>query len=86
MSGASARPASPRPERVRAGTLPVLGPLQPRLVDRPGAAFYLGVSQRTIWNLQASGKLQAVKLLGRKALYDVRDLDAMVDRTKADQR
>ena len=85
MSSASGRPASPPPARVRAGTLPVLGPPQPRLVDRLGAAFYLSVSPRTIGNLVAAGKLQPVKLLGRRLLFDRADLDRLVDVVKASQ-
>jgi excisionase family DNA binding protein len=68
--------------RVRASALAALGP---RLLAKVDAGRYLGVSPRTIEALVAARRLQAVKLLGRKALYDRADLDALVDQVKLSQ-
>jgi excisionase family DNA binding protein len=78
----SAQPSEPLPARVRASALAALGP---RLLAKVDAGRYLGVSPRTVEAFVAAGRLQAVKLLGRKALYDVQDLDQLVDQVKASQ-
>ena len=71
--------------RVRAKTLPALGPLQPRLVDLRDAGAYLGISVRSVANLMANGKLQPVRLLNRRLLFDRADLDALIQAVKASQ-
>jgi hypothetical protein len=72
------------------GALPIHGvaPIPPRVLDLAGAAAYLGVSPWVIRDLEHAGRLQRVRLdLGRrqvrKLLYDVRDLDALIERAKA---
>ena len=55
-------------------------------MNKQDAGAYLGVSARTIYNLTVAGKLQPVKLLGRRLLYDRADLDRLVDVVKADQQ
>jgi hypothetical protein len=55
-------------------------------VDRQSAGAYLGISVRSVQSLHAAGKLQPVKLLGRKLLFDVHDLDALVDQVKVNGR
>ena len=64
----------------------------PRLLDIKAAAVYLGgVSPWTLRGLVADGHLRPVRLPslrhpgenGRRLLFDIRDLDAVVDRWKA---
>jgi hypothetical protein len=64
-------------------------PLPPRLVDVEGAAQYLGrVSTWTVRDLHASGRLPRVRLPLegdrelRRLLFDVRDLDRLIDASK----
>jgi len=60
----------------------------PRLLDLEGAAAYLGLSPWTIRQLEWKGVLPRVRLPNgdgrdiRKVLFDVRDLDRLVDRSK----
>lgn len=69
--------------------------IQPRLLDRPTAAAYLSVSLATLERLIQSGALSVVRLpverartgLGvpgrtRRVLIDVRDLDALIERSR----
>jgi len=79
-------PAEPCADR---GALPVPGiaPLAPRLLDLAAAACYLSVSPWVVRDLEHAGKLRRVRLdLGkrdvRRVLYDVADLDALVDNSK----
>jgi len=64
--------------------------LPPRLVDLAGAAAYLAVSRWTIKEWVSSGLLPRVRFLlpnghaVRKLLFDVRDLDALIERAKDD--
>lgn len=53
----------------------------PFLVNAKSAARLLGISERTLWSLSDCGKLASVKI-GRRRLYDPRDLTAFVDRQK----
>jgi hypothetical protein len=63
----------------------------PRLRDVDAAGDYLGVSPWTVRALVAEGHLKPVRLPsvrypgenGRRLLFDVRDLDAAVDKWKA---
>jgi hypothetical protein len=82
---ASVQPAAPPSMRVRASTLPALGPLTPRLLDLRNAGAYLGISLRSVQNLIASGKLKPVRLLDRRLHLDREDLDALIQATKASQ-
>jgi hypothetical protein len=60
----------------------------PRLLDVQSAADYLSVSVWTIRDLEAAGELPRVRLpLGgrselRRLLFDRRDLDRLVDRSR----
>ena len=60
-----------------------------RLFDLGATAIYLGVSGWTVRDLEASGVLKRVRIplpRGgeiRKVLFDVRDLDALVEKWKA---
>jgi excisionase family DNA binding protein len=65
-----------------------VAPLAPRLLDVEGAARYLSLADDTIRDLVARGVLRRVRLPGpgesdlRRVLFDVRDLDDLVDRSK----
>lgn len=69
------------------GTLAVRATV-PRLLDLEGAAEYLGLSTWTVRDLEWKGVLPRVRLPNgkggeiRKLLFDVRDLDRLVDRSK----
>ena len=52
-----------------------------RLLSPPLAARYLSVCARTLWELKRCGALPVVSI-GRLVRYDVRDLDAWIERTK----
>jgi predicted DNA-binding transcriptional regulator AlpA len=55
--------------------------LSPRLLNREGAAAYIGVSANTFDDLVKEGKMPKPKQLStRRHGYDVRELDAAVDR------
>jgi len=69
--------------------------LHPRLLDKHGAATYLSVSLDTLERLIQTGALSVVRLpverartgLGvvgrtRRVLLDVRDLDALIERSR----
>lgn len=75
--GAEAAPHVPRP----AGKCPS-APLAPRLCSIPEAATYLSLSPWTIREMVWRGDLPHVRA-GRRALLDLRDLDAWIDREKA---
>jgi excisionase family DNA binding protein len=53
-----------------------------RLLSLPEAAEYLGLSPWTIRELAGKGRLQVVRIT-RKLLFDLKDLDALIDREKA---
>ena len=70
-----------------------------RLVDKDVAAQYLGISVDTVERLIHTGQLPIVKLpverakngdgqvgASRRVLIDVRDLDALIERSKETQR
>ncbi len=69
------------------GTLAVRATV-PRLLGLEGAAKYLGVSEWTVRSLEWEGVLPRVRIPNgkggeiRKLLFDVRDLDRLVDRSK----
>jgi hypothetical protein len=68
--------------------VPAVCPLPSRLLDVDAAASYLGISPWAIRDLLASGRLARVRLPLegdrelRRLLFDVRDLDVLVDRSK----
>ena len=53
-----------------------------RLVPYAGLAAYLGISLRSAKQLAADGQIQKV-VIGSRVLFDVRDIDAYIDRVKA---
>ncbi len=55
----------------------------PRLLDLPGAAAYLSLSPRFVRVLVERGDLVSVRI-GRRLLFDVQDLDQLVQRWKAE--
>jgi len=63
-------------------------PIHPRLLDLENAAKYLGVSSWTIRDMMDSGTLHRVRLPLegdrelRKILFDVLDLDHLIDQWK----
>jgi hypothetical protein len=70
-------------------TVPGLCPLAPRLLDTESAARYLGgVSVWALRDLEAAGHLPRVRLPLpggrelRRILYDVTDLDRLIERSK----
>jgi hypothetical protein len=56
----------------------------PKLVGEREAARILGVSERTVWGLNAAGKLRCVWLADRVNRYAVADLEKYVDRLRAE--
>jgi hypothetical protein len=80
------------PGRPRTATPPPLSTpvvaVTARLVDVRGAALYLSLSLDGIRDLDARGVLTRVRLPGpnggdlRRVLYDVRDLDRLIERMK----
>jgi hypothetical protein len=72
-------------------TVPKVCPITPRLLDLAGSAAYLHVSTWTIRDWVSAGVLVRVKLPGgagnpegtlTRLLFDVRDLDQLVERGK----
>lgn len=57
--------------------------LQPRLLDRPQAARYLNLSVWSLIDLEAAGLLARVRIGEvRRVLYDVKDLDKLIEASK----
>jgi hypothetical protein len=54
---------------------PVAVPVEPLLVDEKGAGLMLGVSRRTVFDLNKQGTLRS-KNIGKRKLYLVADLRA----------
>lgn len=52
-----------------------------RLLKSKEAAKYLCISERTLWNLQNSGKIKAVRM-GRLIRFDPIDLDEFIEQAK----
>ena len=81
-SGATA--AERREER----RLRALAAVQPRLLDVPETAVYVGLPESSVYDLSARGVLRRVRVPlpnggeMRKLLFDRADLDRMVDRWK----
>lgn len=64
--------------------IPLVTPDQPRLKSRQAAARYLGVSPRTFSELVAEGSIPEGIRFGarRDPMWDVKDLDAAVEKRK----
>ena len=54
----------------------------PRLFNIKQAAAYLGVAVWTLRDLEWRGELPAIRNLGRRLLFDIKDLDRLVDQHK----
>jgi excisionase family DNA binding protein len=52
-----------------------------RLLTLPEAATYLGLSPWTVRELTGKGRLPVVRIT-RKLLFDLRDLDALIEQEK----
>jgi len=94
LKGKPGRPRT-RPERPPAPVVQVtaVAPLHPRLVDVSGAGLYLGgLADDTVRELEARGVLQRVRVPGagdrdlKRVLFDVRDLDRLIETWKDDGR
>lgn len=90
LKGKPGRPASRPTERplVPVVQIAAVAPLRPRLVDVAGAARYLSVGDDTIRDFDSRGVLRRVRLPGpgtadlRRVLFDVRDLDRLIEHHK----
>lgn len=89
------RPAAPAAAGASAGARDIRTPapglaggepgLCPRLLDVKQAGAYLGVSPWTVRELAWRGELPEVRI-GRRLLFDIRDLDGLVERNKRTER
>lgn len=61
-----------------------LAPLERRLYDYPAAATYLGIGKRGVEQLAKDGELRKITNITNKVLFDKADLDAFIDRKKAE--
>jgi hypothetical protein len=57
--------------------------LKPRLLNIKQAALYLSCSCWTLRHLEWSGSLPSIRNLGKRLLFDIRDLDRLVEQKKA---
>lgn len=63
--------------------MPAVGAIPPRLLDRPQAARYLNISVWSLIDLEAAGLLARVRIGElRRCLYDVNDLDKLIEVSK----
>jgi hypothetical protein len=80
------RPRKPRPDPPAPGV--TTSALAPRLLDLEGTAVYLSVSTWTCRDLEAAQVIRRVRIPlprggeVRRVLFDVRDLDALIERWK----
>jgi excisionase family DNA binding protein len=56
--------------------------ITPRLLNIQQAAKYLNCAVWTLRDLEWRGELPSVRNLGRRLLFDVRDLDQLVEQKK----
>ena len=59
-------------------------PVRPLLVSARDAAKGLGISERKLWQLTSNGEILVVRI-GRRVLYDPRDLQGWIDAQKRRQ-
>jgi excisionase family DNA binding protein len=57
--------------------------LTPRLLSFKAAAHYLGCSVHALRQLEWAGELPSVRNLGKRILFDVADLNRLVEQKKA---
>lgn len=55
---------------------------RPRLMNVAAAAEYLGLDESSVRRMVAARRLQKVGIFERKQLFDVRDLDALIEAQK----
>lgn len=60
------------------------GPLQPLAYEVPQVAVLLPITERQVWRLIDDGSLPSFKI-GRRRLVAAKDLDAYVERKKAEE-
>ena len=59
--------------------------ITPQLLSEPDAAKYLSISPRTLWSLRVNGEIAFLRI-GRSIRYDLADLQAFIERLKAETR
>ncbi len=59
--------------------------ITPQLLSEADAAKYLSICPRTLWGLRASGEIAFLRV-GRSIRYDLADLQAFIERIKAETR
>ncbi len=76
-----------KPESPNRAGAPVTGRVEPRkrLLTVEEAAAYLGTTRWAIRTLVWDGELPSIRL-GRRLLFDIDDLDGLVDRLKRRER
>ncbi len=57
-------------------------PLSRRLLTTSQAAEYLGISDESVRNLHAARKLKAIRIVGVKLMFDLKDLDRMIEASR----
>ncbi|MGA2713304.1 MAG: helix-turn-helix domain-containing protein [Bryobacteraceae bacterium] len=57
-------------------------PLRNRLLDTEKAAEYLGVEPDAVKRMHAARKIRSVKIFDRKLMFDVKDLDRVIEENK----
>jgi excisionase family DNA binding protein len=60
--------------------------ITPRLLNFKQAAEYLGCAVWQLRQLEWAGKLPSVRGLGKKILFDIQDLDKLVEKRKCQGR
>jgi hypothetical protein len=84
--GRPGRPRKPQPDPPAPGV--TTSALSQRLLDLPATAAYLGLSGWSVRDLEAAGILRRVRIPlprgreVRRVLFDVRDLDELIERWK----
>lgn len=63
-------------------TTTLTAPIPPRMLNAAAAAAYLGIGTFALRGLHWRESLRGI-FIGRKLLFDVRDLDAFIERSKA---
>jgi hypothetical protein len=56
--------------------------ITPRLLNIKDASRYLGCSIWALRQLEWAGELRSIRNLGKRLLFDIRDLDRLVERKK----
>ncbi|HKD07677.1 MAG TPA: helix-turn-helix domain-containing protein [Bryobacteraceae bacterium] len=57
-------------------------PLRNRLLTLDKAAEYMGISSDTLQRMHAAGRVRSVRIMDRRLLFDVNDLDAVIENSK----